>query len=159
MVRNLPLSIVVSLIPLFSQVRGAAVKDDTLYSVCTVFWLVDRENQDYHNFSAFAHSKAANSFLLHSVCLCASCHMHCVGRAEEDTCMGPVERSLNTVAAIQSESYPQFILVQYGEGRKFWDTWVPHIRLVATAAVLPADPHTAERREAFIAQTKRRNQL
>ncbi len=48
------------------------MKDDTIYDVYAQYCgLVDRENQDYHNFSAFSHSKHANTFLLHSVCVYA----------------------------------------------------------------------------------------
>jgi len=88
------------------------VKDDTLYSVYTQYCgLVDRENQDYHNFSAFSHSKSANSFLLHSVCVYALLAARAVWEEQRRVhAWAQSEGSLNAVAAIQSESYPQFIL-------------------------------------------------
>lgn len=88
------------------------VKDDTLYSVYTLYCgLVDRENQDYHNFSAFSHSKPANTFLLHSVCVYALLAARAVWEEQKRVhAWSQSGGNCNAVAEVRSESYPQFIL-------------------------------------------------
>jgi hypothetical protein len=88
------------------------VKDDTIYDVYAQYCgLVDRENQDYHNFSAFSHSKHANTFLLHSVCVYALLAARAVWEEQRRVhARSSAGGARSAVAAIKSEPYPRFIV-------------------------------------------------
>jgi hypothetical protein len=61
---GVPLNLLISF-----QLRGPPESDDTLHDIYALYCgLIDRQNEDYHNFFHFSASKHAKNWLLHSLC-------------------------------------------------------------------------------------------
>ncbi len=94
------------------QVRGSAEQDNTFHEVCSLYCgLVDRENEDYHDFFHFSTCKDANGWLLHSLCFYFLLSARAIWE-EERRAIAVAQHGGAAAAAVavKTQSFPSFLL-------------------------------------------------
>jgi hypothetical protein len=87
------------------------VIDDTLHDTYTAYaGLVDRQNEDYHNFFRLPGTQHANNFLLHSVCFYAILTARALWEEERRVRLVSTSVRLHSeLAEMKNSSVPEFI--------------------------------------------------